>query len=103
MENYIEVLESLLEKYDHIKLRIGDGGECFFKDGQYYRLFFEREPLKNNQLYCAIIPFGKNGRAKQRSPKYIINNEEDIINIVKSVLLTDADGCLILKKCYEKK
>ena len=50
MENYIEVLESLIEKYDHIKLKIGDGGHCFFKDGKYYRIWFERDTDKHSQL-----------------------------------------------------
>ena len=98
MENYIEVLESLIEKYDHIKLKIGDGGHCYFKDGKYYRIWFERDTDKHSQLRCAIIPFDKDGKAKQRSPKYPINNEEDIINIVKSIFLTDKDGCLILRR-----
>lgn len=98
MESYVKFFESLLNKYDNIRLRVGDGGECFFKDGEYYRLFFEREIEKNNQLLCAIVPFDENGRAKQRSPKYSIDNEEDIINIVKSVFLTDVNNHLILKK-----
>ena len=86
-----ELMDSLIEKYDAITLRIGDGSykeEAFYHDGRYFRLWFDPLNSKSNPFALEAKAYSldpKNGRAKNTFLRQVVSCDSDVEKIFKRI------------------
>ena len=90
-----ELMEHLIEKYDAITIRVGDGKykeEAFYHNGKCFRLWFD--PLYSSQNHWALEMKAysldqKTGSAKSTILHRVVKNDSDVEEVFKEIWIKE--------------
>jgi hypothetical protein len=90
-----KLMEHLIEKYDAIIIRIGDGKdkeEAFYHDGKCFRLWFDPLDSRENPWALEMKAYSldpKTGRAKNTFLHKVVKNDSDVEEVFKEIWIKE--------------